>query len=57
MFQRGVRPDAVNAVVSGGETVADYPDDSPYPSRLLLGFVESRRFTWWSLGMPRRARA
>jgi Domain of unknown function (DUF4258) len=42
MFQRGVRPDAVNAVVSGGETVADYPDDSPYPSRLLLGFVESR---------------
>jgi hypothetical protein len=32
----------VNAVVSGGETVADYPDDNPYPSRLLLGFFESR---------------
>jgi hypothetical protein len=30
------------AVISGGETVADYPDDNPYPSRLLLGFVESR---------------
>ena len=42
MFHRGVRPDAVNAVISGGETVADYPDDNPYPSRLLLGFVESR---------------
>ena len=44
MFPRGMRPDAVNAVISGGETVADYPDDSPYPSRLLLGFVESRPF-------------
>jgi hypothetical protein len=42
MFQRGVRRDAVNAGVSGGETIADYPDDNPYPSRLLLGFVESR---------------
>ena len=42
MFQRGVRTDAVNVVISGGETVADYPDDNPYPSRLLLGFVESR---------------
>jgi hypothetical protein len=31
MFQRGVGPDAVNAVISSGEIVADYPDDSPYP--------------------------
>ena len=42
MFQRSVSRDAVNAVISGGETVADYPDANPYPSRLLLGFVESR---------------
>ena len=42
MFQRGLGPDAVNAVISAGEIVADYPDDRPYPSRLLLGFVESR---------------
>lgn len=25
-----------------GEQIADYPDDSPYPSCLLLGFVRSR---------------
>jgi hypothetical protein len=42
MFQRSVGRDAVNVVVSGGETIADYPDDSPYPSRLLLGFVNGR---------------
>ena len=42
MFQRSVGKDDVNAVISGGETVADYPDDTPYPSRLLLGFVEGR---------------
>jgi hypothetical protein len=42
MFQRGVGRDAVNAVISDGETIAEYPDDSPYPSRLLLGLVEGR---------------
>ena len=42
MFERGVGRDAVNAVISSGETVAEYPDDKPYPSRLLLGFVEGR---------------
>lgn len=42
MFQRGVGKDAVSAVISGGESIAEYPDDNPYPSRLLLGFVEGR---------------
>ena len=42
MFQRSPGRDEVVAVVSSGEIVADYPDDSPYPSRLLLGFVDSR---------------
>ncbi|SPF35334.1 conserved hypothetical protein [Candidatus Sulfopaludibacter sp. SbA4] len=42
MFERGVEKDDVNAVISGGETVADHPDDKPYPSQLLLGFVEGR---------------
>jgi hypothetical protein len=39
MFQRGIGRDAVLAVVTLGETIADYADDKPYPSRLLLGFV------------------
>jgi len=42
MFERGVEKDEVIAVISSGETVADYPDDTPYPSRLLLGFVKGR---------------
>jgi hypothetical protein len=42
MFQRGVQIDDVKSVLSSGETVAEYLDDSPYPSRLLLGFVDGR---------------
>ena len=32
MFQRGINPDKV------AQIVADYPDDQPLPSALLLGF-------------------
>lgn len=38
MFQRGIDPDAVAGVVANGEVIADYPDDKPYPSALLLSF-------------------
>jgi uncharacterized protein DUF4258 len=38
MFQRGIDPDAVAQVISSGEVIADYPDDQPYRSTLLLGF-------------------
>ena len=38
MFQRGIDPDAVVQIVSSGEVIADYPDDQPYPSTLILGF-------------------
>lgn len=39
MFQRGVGRDAVLAVITTGESIAHYADDTPYPSRLLLGFA------------------
>jgi hypothetical protein len=42
MFQRGIGRDAVLAVVARGETIAEYADDKPYPSRLLLGFVAAK---------------
>ena len=29
-------------MVAGGETIAEYPDDSPYPSRLMLGHVDGK---------------
>lgn len=42
MFQRRIEADDVRAVLTNGETIEQYPDDTPYPSRLVLGWVESR---------------
>jgi hypothetical protein len=42
MFERQISDDNVKHVLQTGETVEDYPDDQPYPSRLLLGWVEKR---------------
>lgn len=29
-------------VLAGGETIREYPDDVPYPSRLVLGWIGGR---------------
>lgn len=42
MFERSLRKTLVIDVLRSGETIADYPDDSPYPSRLLLGYPEGK---------------
>ena len=42
MFSRSIGRDDVLSVVSTGETVTEYADDTPFPSRLLLGFVDGR---------------
>lgn len=42
MFERAVSVDEVKAVLGSGETIAEYPDDTPYPSRLTLGRVGRR---------------
>jgi len=42
MFERRIGRDDVLAVVEGGRAVEDYPDDKPYPSRLMLGFRGDR---------------
>ena len=39
MFERRIETDDVLHVVVNGEAVAEYPEDSPYPSWLLLGWV------------------
>lgn len=39
MFERSIQRDAVLHVVQSGEPITEYPDDHPYPSSLLLGFV------------------
>ena len=42
MFERGIGKDEVKSVIAGGEAIAEYPGDSPYPSRLILRSVEGR---------------
>lgn len=42
MFERLISKDEVLAVIAAGEVIADYPDDTPFPSSLLLGFVKGR---------------
>lgn len=38
MFERAINKDAVKQVIQAGEVIAEYPDDTPYPSYLMLGF-------------------
>ncbi len=42
MFEREIRKSAVVEVLHSGETIAEYPDDTPYPSRLILGYPDAR---------------
>jgi Domain of unknown function (DUF4258) len=39
---RGISEAEVRAVLTSGEAIEEYPDDTPYPSRLVLGWVGSR---------------
>jgi hypothetical protein len=42
MFQREVTEHEVRAVLSSGTVIEAYPDDTPYPSRLALGWSGNR---------------
>lgn len=42
MFQRDVNEADVEYVVKSGEIIESYPDDQPYPSFLILGYVDKR---------------
>ncbi|MFA6450011.1 MAG: DUF4258 domain-containing protein [bacterium] len=43
MFERRVTKDEVRRVLETGEVIENYPDDTPYPSRLVLGKAGSRK--------------
>jgi hypothetical protein len=48
MFERAISRDDVLAVIEQGEAIAEYTDDKPHPSRLLLGFVGINRcISFW----------
>jgi len=42
MFERHVTEEDIRHVLETGETIEHYPDDKPYPSRLVLGWVGGR---------------
>lgn len=42
MFERGIGKVDIDTALSLGETIAVYSDDIPYPSRLILAFIEER---------------
>ena len=42
MFQRSISADEVRQVLSIGEVIEDYQDDTPYPSNLILGWIKGR---------------
>jgi Domain of unknown function (DUF4258) len=42
MFQRRISEEEVKHVVAVGEIVEAYPEDKPFPSRLMLGWIGSR---------------
>ena len=39
MAERGIREEDVARVTAEGKEIESYPDDKPYPSRLLLGWI------------------
>jgi hypothetical protein len=39
MFERGISTDDVRQVTELGEVIREYADDTPYPSRLILGWI------------------
>ena len=42
MFQRNISEKEVRHVIENGEVIESYRDDTPYPSRLVLGWVKTR---------------
>ena len=42
MYERQISDADVRHVLESGETIENYPDDRPYPSRLILGWHGSR---------------
>jgi hypothetical protein len=41
MFQRGLGTRDIQEAIASGEIIADYPDDLPFPSYLMLGWVNN----------------
>jgi len=42
MYERGIAEDEVEHALISGEVIANYPNDTPYPSALLLGHAGTK---------------
>ena len=42
MFKRGIQVKDIEQVLETGELLKEYPEDKPYPSFLILGFINDR---------------
>ena len=42
MAERQISVSLVKEIIQNGEVIKDYPEDNPYPSKLILGYVELR---------------
>ena len=42
MFRRSISVEEVKFILNTGEVIREYPEDIPYPSFLLLGFIDHR---------------
>jgi len=41
MFEHNVSTDKLIPIILSGEIIEEYPDDEPYPSILILGFIDA----------------
>ena len=42
MFERSIAKEDVRQALTTGKTIEAYPEDQPYPSRLVLGWIGTR---------------
>jgi len=42
MLERNITMEEIETVVESGEVIEDYPDDEPFPSRLILGTPQNQ---------------
>jgi hypothetical protein len=42
MFQRNISEKDMRSILTKGEIIEEYADDTPYPSRLILGWIGGR---------------
>ncbi len=52
MVQRRVSEHEVRSALESGDAIQEYPDDVPYPSRLVLGWVGTRPLHVVAAGDP-----